>query len=198
MYRFTIESEKLWPRSCLDLSLPHRTLLERELGGKVHARSQSERICVQHWVEGIKRLGDLAHCGVVGLPNLRYCWRMHRLQRGQWLHRLHRGLALHSHGMPVVGGLLVDGWIGCGTLVRRVFAGVGLVEHVRMRIVLLFCTHGINLGRTELYIKEREGGGGSACRVALCESEMVMGSSSSEYWLHSLSRCSPSSCWRAK
>ena len=90
--------------------------------------------------------------------------------------------------MSVVGWLLVDGWIGSGTGIRRVFAGVGLVEHVRMRIVLLFCTHGINLGRTELYIKEKEGGGGSACRVALCESEMVMGSSSIEYLLHSSSR----------
>lgn len=168
--------------------------MKRELRGEVHACSESERICVQHWVEGIKRLVHIAHCCVIGLPDLRCCWRMHRLQRRQRLHRLHWGLTLHSHGMSMVRWLLVDRWIGSGTGVRRVFAGVGLVEHVRMRIVLLFCTHGINLGRTELCIKEREGGGGSACRVALCESETVMGSSSIECWLHSSSRYMPSSC----
>lgn len=56
-------------------------------------------------------------------------------------------------------------------------AGVLVVEHIGMRVVLLFCTHGINLGRTELYLIKRKGGGGTACRVALYELEMEMGRS---------------------
>ena len=39
--------------------------------------------------------------------------------------------------------------IGTGT--DAAIAAIVVVEHVGMRIVLLFCTHGINLGRTELY-----------------------------------------------
>ena len=62
--------------------------------------------------------------------------------------------------------------IGTGTHVA--IAGVFVVEHIGMRIVLLFCTHGINLGRTELYLMKRKGGGGTACRVALYELEMEM------------------------
>lgn len=44
----------------------------------------------------------------------------------------------------------------CGGLI----AGILVVEHVGMRIVLLFCTHGINLGRTKFYRKKGEGDGG--------------------------------------
>jgi hypothetical protein len=45
-----------------------------------------------------------------------------------------------------------------------------VIDHVDLRFVLLFCTHGINLGRTELGQRNRKGGGGSACRVALYDS----------------------------
>ena len=38
----------------------------------------------------------------------------------------------------------------------------------------LYCTNEINLGRTELYTKMRGGRGGSACRVAPYESDMMM------------------------
>ena len=62
-------------------------------------------------------------------------------------------------------------WVGTGSPVA--VAGVFVVEHIGMRIVLLFCTHGINLGRTELYLV-RKGGGGTACRAALYELEMEM------------------------
>ena len=91
---------------------------------------------------------------------------------------------------------MVRGWVElvwvwarpCGGLV----AGLLIVEHVGMRIVLLFCTHGINLGRTKLYRKKKgEGLGGSACRVARNGSERETGSSSFENSLNLPSRCSP-------
>ena len=89
------------------------------------------------------------------------------------LHLVHWWLALHAHRDPPVGRerlLVVEGLrIGTGTHVA--IAGVFVVEHIGMRIVLLFCTHGINLGRTEFY-KEKKERGGAACRVALYELEM--------------------------
>ena len=46
--------------------------------------------------------------------------------------------------------LLVE-WLRIGTWTNVAITRVFVVEHVGMRIVLLFCTHEINLGRTELY-----------------------------------------------
>ena len=43
---------------------------------------------------------------------------------------------------------------------------IHVVEHIGLRIVLLFCTHGLSLGRTKLHRQERgKKRNGSACRV---------------------------------
>ena len=76
--------------------------------------------------------------------------------------------------------VLVERLVVADTGVGGALVGIGFVKHVCMRVVLLFCTHGINLGRTELYKKNGKGGGGTACRVALYESEMARDSSSNE------------------
>lgn len=47
--------------------------------------------------------------------------------------------------------VLVQRLIMSGAGPGGVVARLGFVKHVGMRVVLLFCTHGINLGRTELY-----------------------------------------------
>ena len=77
----------------------------------MHARSQSERICVQHWVEGTKRLVGRdwapqsallqAHASAASGLGLAFPW--------------------NARGWPVAG--TVDGLIGRGSLIR---AGVGL------------------------------------------------------------------------
>ena len=53
--------------------------------------------------------------------------------------------------MPLVCRVLVKRLELSGTGARGIFVWLWFVEHVCMRVVLLFCTHGINLGRTELY-----------------------------------------------
>ena len=86
---------------------------------------------------------------------------LHRLHLLHGLHLLHWWLALHTHRYLLVGGkrLLVKN-VRIGTGAHVTIAGVFVVEHVGMRIVLLFCTHGINLGRTELYwYNGKEGAG---------------------------------------
>ena len=61
-------------------------------------------------------------------------------------------------------GLVVEGLrIGTGSHVAVV--GVFVVEHIGMRIVLLFCTHGINLGRTELYLLYGKEGAGQLAEL---------------------------------
>lgn len=74
---------------------------------------------------------------------------LHRLHLLHGLHLLHWWLTLHTHRYLLVRGkrLVMEILrIGAGTHVA--IAGVFVVEHIDMRIVLLFCTHGINLGRT--------------------------------------------------
>ena len=66
----------------------------------------------------------------------------------EW-HLLRRIRALEASGRVALFDAVVIG-------VARVFvvAGFGLIEHgvgCVLGVVLLFCTHGINLGRTELY-----------------------------------------------
>ena len=50
--------------------------------------------------------------------------------------------------MTVIRRVLVQRLIMSGAGRRGVVGRLGFVKHVGMRVVLLFCTHGINLGRT--------------------------------------------------
>jgi len=58
----------------------------------------------------------------------------------------------------------------------RVIA-VDVIDHIGLGVVLLFCTHGLSLGRTKLHKEERNERNGTACRVGHNASEMKPGSS---------------------
>lgn len=102
----------------------------------MHTGRQPKRVCIKHRVEWVK---DLTHAPIycaVGLPCL-----------GGW-RGLHWRLTLHTHGWLLAWRkrLLLEG-LKIGPRASRCVA-VLVVEHIRLRVVLLFCTHGINLGRT--------------------------------------------------
>jgi hypothetical protein len=44
--------------------------------------------------------------------------------------------------------LVLGWWNRFGVRAWAGFGGVLVIDHIGLRIVLLFCTHGINLGRT--------------------------------------------------
>ena len=124
------------PQTPFNALLPHGAFLERELRWKMHTGCQPKRVCIKHRVE---RVEDLAYSTIyraVRIPSLRG-------RRG-----LHWRLTLHTHGRLLAWRmrLLLEG-LGVWTRTSRIVA-VLVVEHIRLRIVLLFCTHGINLGRT--------------------------------------------------
>ena len=58
---------------------------------------------------------------------------------------------MHPKVVSVIRRVLEQRLVMAGAGPRGVVVWVGFVKHVGMRVVLLFCTHGINLGRTELY-----------------------------------------------
>ena len=123
--------------------LSHRAFLKGKLRRKVHAGSQAKRVSVQH---GIKRIEELVHAvksGMVGIDGLRSRWWVH------WLHWLHWWMSRYAHGQLLAWRkrLMVE-LLRVRSRTGGVIAGILIFKHVGMRIVLLFCTDGINLGRT--------------------------------------------------
>ena len=115
----------------------------------MHAGTQSKRISIQHRIIGIDHL---AHSTYLSSSS----WRVTR--------RNHLRMLLASMRIIVCTGrryLLLMMLPELRTIVsmqivgRRVrsFIGIVLVEHgsCLLRIVFLFCTHGLNLGRTQFY-----------------------------------------------
>ena len=72
---------------------------------------------------------------------------------------------MHAEGMARVWLVLVERLVVADTGVGGALVGIGFVKHVCMRVVLLFCTHGINLGRTELYKKMGKEGAGQLAEL---------------------------------
>jgi hypothetical protein len=120
-----------------------------ELRGKMHACGEPEWIGIEHRIVRVgKHLVHVrergASAGVVRALRLGRVHRRGRLVRLRT--RGHRGM--HAAGgaemrRRELGG--IRAW-PCGLV-----AGL-LVEDIGLRIVLLLCTHGVNLGRTEFYV----------------------------------------------
>jgi len=133
-------SRELWlATTCvvvLDLGLLSLLiLLVIERCGKMHASGQPERVSIQHrivWIEKLVRRAKYRTTGISRLASPRsHQWRLTLKS-----HRV--GGVLHGRAVEVG-----DVGIGVDDLV-----GVGVFEHVCLGVVLLLCTHGINLGRT--------------------------------------------------
>lgn len=107
-------------RERVQASLPHGAFLERKLRWKMHACREAEWIGIQHGVEGVK--GRVEGGPVIGQRN-----GLHgrpALQAGRRLR--------HGRQRRLMEGLRKRSRTG------RVIARILVVEHVRLRIVLLF------------------------------------------------------------
>lgn len=124
----------------------------------MHASTQTKGICVQHRIIGIDQLTQSTKLPILArrmaclrhhlrLP-ARWWWLVELVTRRSLLRRLLLVELRRVCTVQLVGGRVGD-----------VVAVDGLVEHgaALMRIVLLFCTHGINLGRTQFYWGRRRG-----------------------------------------
>jgi hypothetical protein len=110
----------------------HRT--KRKLRRELHARRESERIHVQHG--GVIWIQKLCH-RAIPWHSSRYRETLCRL--AALLVLMKRLLLIHPRL-----GVQKRFWIRAGPG----FGWVLVIDHIGLRIVLLFCTHGINLGRT--------------------------------------------------
>lgn len=111
-------------------------LLVVERCWKMHACGQAKWICIEHWIERVEELVDSTEHWTTDISSLRHSWLHHRM------------LALEAHRLL---DARRDRWlIEIGDVMAWMcrLVEVLIVDHVRLRIVLLFCTHGINLGRT--------------------------------------------------
>jgi hypothetical protein len=112
----------------------HRTRIERKLGWELHRSRESKGIHIEY---GVVRVQELRH-GVVSLgplgiaAHLQPLWLLAKLVLVGRLLLVHLVLRRERFG--------VRAWAGFGWIL--------VIDHVGLRIVLLFCTHGINLGRT--------------------------------------------------
>ena len=117
----------------------------------MHARTQPKRIGIKHGVARIDHLELTASAR--GIACTRHLLWHHLLA----LHRLLIEAARVGHLLLAMPLLVELRWEVRLHLIRRrvraVGIGVGVVEHgvCVLRVVFLFCTHGINLGRTEFY-----------------------------------------------
>jgi len=106
----------------------HRAGIKGELGRKVHARRKSKGVHIEHRIVRVHQLlgqRSILLSIVAGLGHLEVANLLLASSRGRkWL----KGR-----------------WIGPRP--RDLFSFL-VIDHIGLRLVLLFCTHGINLGRT--------------------------------------------------
>jgi len=122
--------------------------------GKMHASSQSKRICIEHWVVWVDQSYTSS---AIASPTCRHGRRgMHSYRDrscGGW-----RQPKVRNEGIGI-----------------DIF-GVHVVDDIGLGVVLLFCTHGFSLGRTKLHKRGRRGmerGQLAELRVMLLESWIV-------------------------
>lgn len=155
---------------------PHRAGIKGELRGEVHAGRQSKRVHVQHRVVRVQQL--LRHRVVSGrslrlvarlrrrplLLVLLMLWRAALRRRRRRRVRVRVRVARHRRKLRTAKRRGIR---------ARPGGRVGLVvvvDHIGgLRVVLLFCTHGIKSRTDGLSGQNRKGRGGSACRVAQCD-----------------------------
>lgn len=125
--------------SYLVYKLPHIASIKTELGWESHRGAESEGVPIQSWIE------QLAHARIslaMRLSTL-LCVRRRLLSwRGAccWWY-MHRSLWL----LRLL--LLLNPRICRRIWIRSRCIGLGIIKHLVGRVVLLFCTHGLNLGR---------------------------------------------------
>jgi hypothetical protein len=101
--------------------LSHRTRIKGKLCRELHARRQAKGVHVQHWVVWIQKL----------------CHRVETL-----------GTSANLETWALLAELLL--WYvreRFGVWARPGFGGVLVIDHVGLRIVLLFCDHGSDLAQ---------------------------------------------------
>jgi hypothetical protein len=112
----------------------HRTRIKGKGRRKLHRCGESKRVHVEHRIvrveelcHGAESLGIVAHLQTLVVPLM-----------------AHLLLAWHL----VLIELVLRGGDRCGIWAWPGFGWILVIDHVGLGIVLLFCTHGINLGRT--------------------------------------------------
>ena len=123
----------------------------------MHASAQPKRVCVQHWIIWVDHLTQVTKliANAFGIWRLACRLRLRRRCHSHWrtCRRLVVIVACRVGVVElrrVVAMQLARRWVGC-------IVGIGLVEHGSrlLGIVLLFCTHESNLGRTQFYREDR-------------------------------------------
>jgi hypothetical protein len=140
------------PFSPSDLTLRHCELIR-----EMHASCEPKGIGIEDRIEWIDHVCIDPASTVSGRS---YHRRFLHTHRSVWMHRWEAEVRYEVVGVNII--------------------TVDIVEHICLRVVLLFCTHEISLGRTKLHKQGRNQRNGAACRVGHNASEMKPDSSSLE------------------